>query len=100
MKRDRYICLAQVAERVQWLTLNPIVCCLQAHERTIHTDVLFGLLKGLLARRNYVVLIQGARESNHMGARVTIIVFTMQAHERTIHTDVLLNIGNSRVESG
>ena len=29
----------------------------QAHERTIHTDVLFGLLKGLLARRKDLKLI-------------------------------------------
>ena len=30
---------------------------IQAHERTIHTDVLFGLLKGLLARRKDLKLI-------------------------------------------
>lgn len=29
----------------------------EAHERTIHTDVLFGLLKGLLKRRNDLKLI-------------------------------------------
>jgi ATP-dependent RNA helicase DHX8/PRP22 len=35
----------------------PLPLLLQAHERTIHTDVLFGLLKGLLERRKDLKLI-------------------------------------------
>ena len=46
----------------------------QAHERTIHTDVLFGLLKGLLARRKehiHLALVRLLRA--RLGARHQLI---------------------------
>jgi ATP-dependent RNA helicase DHX8/PRP22 len=39
------------------LSLYSVIILDEAHERTIHTDVLFGLLKGILARRKDLKLI-------------------------------------------